>query len=198
MDIISVPARHALHIAEPKLKLDLTKYVEHHEYFFDQVFEDNVSNEQVAFREETKDKHTLASCRLPAKASGSKDEHALFGSVRKCSNLLLACVPFGLLCGVQVYMQTIRDMVEFVFQRGKATCFAFGRVQPSHLIPDPMLHRHVTLLPLAAPPPPRHVWSDLSLRPRVLVGRVRLYGFGRRVPSGLREAGVKFRTPHSA
>lgn len=49
MDIISVPARHALHIAEPKLKLDLTKYVEHHEYFFDQVFEDNVSNEQVAF-----------------------------------------------------------------------------------------------------------------------------------------------------
>ena len=35
-------------------------------------------------------------------------------------------------------MQTIRDMVEFVFQRGKATCFAFGRVQPSHLIPDPI------------------------------------------------------------
>ena len=87
MDIISVPARHALHIAEPKLKLDLTKYVEHHEYFFDQVFEDNVSNEQVAFRAATKDKHTLASCRFPAKPSGSKDEHALSGrfeNVRTC------------------------------------------------------------------------------------------------------------------
>ncbi|KAK9729069.1 hypothetical protein K7432_000582 [Basidiobolus ranarum] len=49
-DIISVSGRRRLAVNEPKLKVDLTKYVEQHEFVFDEVFDSTADNEQVYTR----------------------------------------------------------------------------------------------------------------------------------------------------
>ncbi|ORX96919.1 kinesin-domain-containing protein [Basidiobolus meristosporus CBS 931.73] len=50
VDIISVAGRRKLAVNEPKLRVDLTKYVEQHEFVFDEVFDSTADNEQVYTR----------------------------------------------------------------------------------------------------------------------------------------------------
>ncbi|KAI9340405.1 P-loop containing nucleoside triphosphate hydrolase protein [Zopfochytrium polystomum] len=47
IDIAIVNGRYSLTIHEPKVKVDLTKYVEQHEFIFDEVFDCDASNEEV-------------------------------------------------------------------------------------------------------------------------------------------------------
>ncbi|KAJ3089320.1 Kinesin-like protein kif24 [Quaeritorhiza haematococci] len=46
-DIAVVNARRCISIHEPKVKVDLTKFVEEHSFVFDEVFDENASNEDV-------------------------------------------------------------------------------------------------------------------------------------------------------
>ena len=49
-DIIEVTSRTALSIMEPRVKVDLTRYIETHSFHFDEVFDDALSNEAVYCR----------------------------------------------------------------------------------------------------------------------------------------------------
>ncbi|KAI8871057.1 kinesin-domain-containing protein [Ramicandelaber brevisporus] len=49
-DIITVNGRRSLAVHEPKVKLDLTKYVEEHQFMFDEVFDSYSSNMDVYMR----------------------------------------------------------------------------------------------------------------------------------------------------
>ncbi|RKP23758.1 P-loop containing nucleoside triphosphate hydrolase protein [Syncephalis pseudoplumigaleata] len=71
-DIIDVLSRKRLTINEAKVKLDLSKFTEQHQFIFDEVFESTDSNEDV-------------------------------------------------------YKRTALPLVEYVFEGGKATCFAYGK-----------------------------------------------------------------------
>ncbi|KAI8901576.1 P-loop containing nucleoside triphosphate hydrolase protein [Globomyces pollinis-pini] len=46
-DIARIIGRRTIHVLEPKVKVDLTKYVENHEFVFDEAFDANASNEEV-------------------------------------------------------------------------------------------------------------------------------------------------------
>ncbi|KAJ3333415.1 hypothetical protein HDU76_008439 [Blyttiomyces sp. JEL0837] len=50
VDIAIVNSRRVLTIHEPKVKVDLTKYVEQHEFTFDEVFDCNATNQDVYLR----------------------------------------------------------------------------------------------------------------------------------------------------
>uniref|UniRef100_A0A804K8F9 Kinesin-like protein n=1 Tax=Musa acuminata subsp. malaccensis TaxID=214687 RepID=A0A804K8F9_MUSAM len=72
-DIITiVPSTNSLTVHETKLKVDLTEYLEKHEFVFDAVLDENVSNEEV-------------------------------------------------------YHETVEPVIPAIFQRTKATCFAYGQ-----------------------------------------------------------------------
>ncbi|XP_050116712.1 kinesin-like protein KIN-13B [Malus sylvestris] len=72
-DIITIePHSNALTVHETKLKVDLTEYVERHEFVFDAVLNEDVSNDEV-------------------------------------------------------YFETVKPIVPLIFQRTKATCFAYGQ-----------------------------------------------------------------------
>ncbi|GMP34850.1 hypothetical protein CsSME_00007549 [Camellia sinensis var. sinensis] len=72
-DIITIePHSNSLTVHETKLKVDLTEYVEKHEFFFDAVLNEEVSNDEV-------------------------------------------------------YHETVEPIVPIIFQRTKATCFAYGQ-----------------------------------------------------------------------
>ncbi|TQD99640.1 hypothetical protein C1H46_014776 [Malus baccata] len=72
-DIITIePHSNALTVHETKLKVDLTEYVERHEFVFDAVLNEDVSNDEV-------------------------------------------------------YFETVEPIVPLIFQRTKATCFAYGQ-----------------------------------------------------------------------
>lgn len=47
IDVISVPSKDQLIVHEPKNKVDLTKFLEHHRFRFDYAFDDNCNNEMV-------------------------------------------------------------------------------------------------------------------------------------------------------
>lgn len=47
VDVISVPSKNQLIVHEPKLKVDLTKYLENQYFRFDYVFDDTCTNELV-------------------------------------------------------------------------------------------------------------------------------------------------------
>ncbi|KAM3914408.1 kinesin-like protein KIF2C [Leptodactylus fuscus] len=47
IDIISVPSKHVVLVHEPKLKVDLTKYLENQAFRFDYTFDESASNEMV-------------------------------------------------------------------------------------------------------------------------------------------------------
>lgn len=47
IDIALVGGRRTITINEPKVKVDLTKYIEQHTFFFDEVFDSDASNEDV-------------------------------------------------------------------------------------------------------------------------------------------------------
>ncbi|KAJ2999571.1 Kinesin-like protein kif24 [Globomyces sp. JEL0801] len=68
-DIARIIGRRTIHVLEPKVKVDLTKYVENHEFVFDEAFDANASNEEV-------------------------------------------------------YRRTAQPLVQYIFEGGKATCFA--------------------------------------------------------------------------
>ncbi|KAI9366701.1 P-loop containing nucleoside triphosphate hydrolase protein [Zopfochytrium polystomum] len=72
VDIAIVTGRNTLTVHEPKVKVDLTKYIEQHEFVFDDVFDSDATNEEV-------------------------------------------------------YRRTAFPLVEYVFNGGKATCFAYGQ-----------------------------------------------------------------------
>jgi len=71
-DIITVEDSSFLTVYEPKLKVDLTAYVEKHEFCFDAVLDEHVSNDEV-------------------------------------------------------YRETVEPIIPIIFQRTKATCFAYGQ-----------------------------------------------------------------------
>jgi hypothetical protein len=72
-DITPVTGRRTLAMLEPKTKVDLTKYIEKHEFCFDEAFDTDATNEQV-------------------------------------------------------YKRTALTLVNYIFEGGKATCFAYGQV----------------------------------------------------------------------
>ena len=43
-DVINIPGRRSVIINEPKVKVDMTRYIEEHHYLFNEVFPENVSN----------------------------------------------------------------------------------------------------------------------------------------------------------
>lgn len=47
MDVVSVPTKNQLTVHEPKLKVDLTKYLENQHFRFDYVFDETCTNELV-------------------------------------------------------------------------------------------------------------------------------------------------------
>lgn len=47
IDVISVPSKSVLLVHEPKLKVDLTKYLENQAFCFDFAFDETASNEVV-------------------------------------------------------------------------------------------------------------------------------------------------------
>ncbi|CAG9814330.1 unnamed protein product [Phaedon cochleariae] len=47
IDIITIPSKNQIIIHEPKLKVDLTKYLENHAFTFDYTFNENCTNEMV-------------------------------------------------------------------------------------------------------------------------------------------------------
>ncbi|PSR92584.1 Kinesin-like protein [Actinidia chinensis var. chinensis] len=71
-DIVTVCDNHYLAVHEPKLKVDLTAYVEKHEFCFDAVLDEHVTNDEV-------------------------------------------------------YRVTVEPVIPIIFQRTKATCFAYGQ-----------------------------------------------------------------------
>lgn len=71
-DVMAIVSRQKLNISEPKQKVDLTKYVENHEFIFDEAFDEKNTN-------------------------------------------------------AMVYQRTAKPLIEFVFNGGKATCFAYGQ-----------------------------------------------------------------------
>ncbi|KYR00911.1 SAM domain-containing protein [Tieghemostelium lacteum] len=71
-DIIDALPKKDLHVNEPKIKLDLTKYTEKHKFVFDEVFDETANN-------------------------------------------------------YQVYLHTAYPLVDSIFHKGKATCFAYGQ-----------------------------------------------------------------------
>jgi len=71
-DIIDVHNSQFLTVHEPKLKVDLTAYVEKHEFCFDAVLDEHVTNDEV-------------------------------------------------------YRETVEPIIPIIFQRTKATCFAYGQ-----------------------------------------------------------------------
>nr|GEU74643.1 kinesin-like protein KIN-13A [Tanacetum cinerariifolium] len=70
-DVVSV-SDNGLTVHEPKLKVDLTAYVERHEFCFDAVLDQQVTNDEV-------------------------------------------------------YRETVQPIIPIIFQRTKATCFAYGQ-----------------------------------------------------------------------
>jgi len=72
VDVLETDGRQALTVFEPKTKVDLTKYVEKHQFFFDGVFDYEVTNEEI---------------------------------------YSISCQP----------------LIGYIFQQGKATCFAYGQ-----------------------------------------------------------------------
>ncbi len=48
-DIAEVPQWDAVAVNEPKVKVDLTKYTEHHKFMFDQVFDEETGNQEVYY-----------------------------------------------------------------------------------------------------------------------------------------------------
>eukprot|EP00736_Rhodelphis_marinus_P013936 Rmarinus@m.2240 len=71
-DVLRIPSRNLCAVDEPKTRVDLTKYVNQHEFFFDEVFDEFSGNEEV-------------------------------------------------------YRGTAKQLIDFVFQKGRATCFAYGQ-----------------------------------------------------------------------
>lgn len=47
LDVISVPTKDTLIVHEPKTKVDLTKFLENHNFRFDYAFDDTCNNELV-------------------------------------------------------------------------------------------------------------------------------------------------------
>lgn len=47
LDVISVPSKDTLIVHEPKTKVDLTKFLENHNFRFDYAFDDTCNNELV-------------------------------------------------------------------------------------------------------------------------------------------------------
>jgi kinesin family member 2/24 len=47
LDVITVPTKDTLIVHEPKTKVDLTKYLENHNFRFDYAFDDSCNNELV-------------------------------------------------------------------------------------------------------------------------------------------------------
>jgi kinesin family member 2/24 len=47
LDVISVPTKDTLIVHEPKTKVDLTKFLENHNFRFDYALDDTCSNELV-------------------------------------------------------------------------------------------------------------------------------------------------------
>ena len=47
IDVITVPNKENVVVHEPKLKVDLTKYLENQNFRFDYAFDDSVANETV-------------------------------------------------------------------------------------------------------------------------------------------------------
>ena len=47
MDIMTTNGVDCLVVHEPKVKVDLTKYTEEHDFFFDEVLDETASNQQV-------------------------------------------------------------------------------------------------------------------------------------------------------
>ena len=43
-DVITMTGDQTLYVAEPRVKVDLTKYIENHEFKFDNVFGENSTN----------------------------------------------------------------------------------------------------------------------------------------------------------
>ncbi|XP_065866842.1 kinesin-like protein KIN-13A isoform X2 [Euphorbia lathyris] len=81
-DIVTV-SENALTVHEPKQKVDLTAYVEKHEFCFDAVLDQQVTNDEV-------------------------------------------------------YRVTVEPIVPIIFQRAKATCFAYGQTDVISLQPLPL------------------------------------------------------------
>jgi len=71
-DVALVNGRRTIHFYEPKVKVDLTKYVVTHEFVFDEVLDSDATNDDV-------------------------------------------------------YARTAQPLVEYIFEGGKATCFAYGQ-----------------------------------------------------------------------
>ncbi len=47
MDVVTIPNKANMIVHEPKLKVDLTKYLENQSFRFDYAFDDSVTNEMV-------------------------------------------------------------------------------------------------------------------------------------------------------
>lgn len=83
------------------LQVDLTEYVEKHGFVFDAVLDEDVSNDEVI-----NNLHTLYNC-----------------SIRYYKFILNNLDSFFL----QVYRETVEPVVPAIFNRTKATCFAYGQ-----------------------------------------------------------------------
>lgn len=92
-DIAMVMSRKRIVINEAKTKVDLTKFTEKHEFYFDEVMESSATNEEV-------------------------------------------------------YSRTAMPLVEYIFERGNATCFAYGQTGSGKT--HTMLHTQHGLYVLAA------------------------------------------------
>jgi len=99
-------------------QVDLTEYVEKHEFVFDAVLDEDVSNDEVC-----------AYCKL----------FALSGSIVHPFSVLF-------LSNLQVYRETVEPVVPAIFNRTKATCFAYGQTGTCPIFSISYIHRTLGII----------------------------------------------------
>ncbi len=122
------------------------RYVETHEFYFDEVFDERVRNEEVlpppAGRRPPAPPRPAPPWRGRGRKGLKTNDRSGLGGIRRELNKRERAVPRA----VQVYRRTAQPLVGSIFNGGKATCFAYAVAAASiprglGCSPLPRLHR---------------------------------------------------------
>jgi hypothetical protein len=114
-------------VNETKLKVDLTKYAERHQFNFDEALDEHVSNDQVCLAAESMAAECVPVQTLMNEGFVSAPQHQSAVTKHHWTNHKHTLVRPLLTCGLQVYRVTVEPLVHTLFNNGKATCFAYGQ-----------------------------------------------------------------------
>jgi kinesin family protein 2/24 len=116
-DVVIVQDGRVLKVAEPRTKVDLTKYIEFHKFEFHEAFDDNCSNEFI-YHSQVQAKFTrpVNPCRRWMLSPLPPHTHTTQSPAPPHYNRDVRCCPLQ-----------VQPVVDFVVKGGHGTCFAFGQ-----------------------------------------------------------------------